>query len=111
MINRVRRITDRAYFAKHQDQIEINITNSSYENALSVEELKEDVVSYAIKSIIDDIVKIKQNFPQEFTSTVEASVDIVVMDGKDFRELQKLLDGLHEIGLQKERKRQEEKID
>jgi hypothetical protein len=109
MINRIKRILDKALFAKYANEIEINITEGHYENAMAVEQMKEDTISFAMKALIDDLVKIKQQYPQELYSTVKGELDIVIMEGKDFRELEKLLNGLHEIWLQKEQKSSKEK--
>jgi hypothetical protein len=110
MINRIQRILDNALFARHKNDMEINVTNPSYENAMAVEDLKEDTVMEAIRHTIDDLVKIKQSYPSNHMSKVSASLDVVLMDGSDFRELKKLLDGLHEIWVQEkhtERKQKE----
>lgn len=100
MIKRLDKILERAYFARNVGEIELNVTNPSYENALAVEETKDYTLQEALKPIIDDIVKVKQTYPSNHMSTVTTSVDIVVFEGKDFRELKKLVNGLFESRLQ-----------
>ena len=64
MIKRIKRLIEEAHFARHSSEIELNVTESSYHNALLVEQLKEDTVNDAIKYMIVDLVKIKQTYPK-----------------------------------------------
>lgn len=109
MIKRIERILENAHFGRYKSEVEIDITQPSYENAMMVEELKEETITTATRHMIDELVRIKQNYPSSYKSVVEAEVDIVVLEGRQFRELQKLINGLHEIWLQKEREGSQEK--
>jgi len=111
MIKRIERILEEAYYMKNQDTLELDITQDSYSNALAVEGLKQDVLLDGLEYMVDDIITIKQGFPDGKTTTVKATVDAVVMDGKDFRELQKLLNGLYEIWIQEKYPQKKEKAD
>lgn len=105
MINRIQKIMEKSLHAKHKDQIDLDITAPHYENAMAVEELKENTINFATRALIDELVSIKQNYPRDFKTTVDAEIDIVIFEGKEYRELQKLINGLHEIWLEKKQKK------
>lgn len=111
MINRVKKILEEAYFVRNENEIELDILQDSYHNAMEVEGLKEDTALDSIKYLIDDIIKIKQSYPEEHVSKVKASVDAVILEGKHFRELEKLLNGLHEIWIQEEYPQEKQEVD
>jgi len=102
MINRIKRIMDNAHYAKYNNSVDINVTAPSFENAMAVEGMKEDTVHIALKALTDELVEIRQDYPENFISTINGEIDVVLFKGRDFRELKKLLDGLHEIWIQKQ---------
>lgn len=109
MIKRINRVLDKAYFARTKEQDEIDVTADSYTNALAIEAQKESTFMIGVDAIIEDLVKIKQSYPSNHMSTITTSLDIVIMEGKDFRELKKLINGLHEVRTKKECPQDEEK--
>lgn len=71
-------------------------TNNGILNAEYLTYQKRRLLKNAITYLTDDLVKHRQEFPNNNISDVNYSADFVVMQRKDFDELEKLIEGLDE---------------
>lgn len=61
-------------------------------NEIQIKENSEKLFKFVTDYLRKDFVKIKKGFPKNGEADVELSIDIVVLDGEDYRRIMKYID-------------------